>query len=256
MKAGVSWPVQEETSDPLTAFFQPGSKLSWHYNWNKRWDSQLLPHTSPNLQLNAEFVPMIFAPPYLNNGVQVQDDWQLMLGYNEPDHANPAVAVQTSPADCAAAWVELAKLRTPGKRLASPAVAVELNWLKEFFSYLPPGTQPDVLAVHIYTTTFDSLRVQLEEYHRTFGLPIILTEFAMTSFDPNVPPPQNMQQVHDFMGQATRWLDETPWIERYAWFGTVRNSYNLHGVHEFNRLMDAQGNVTALGHQYINGGHD
>lgn len=33
---------------------------------------------------------------------------------------------------------------------------------------------------------------------------------------------------------------------RYAWFGAVRNGYNLHGVHEFNRLMDAQGNITAL----------
>ncbi|KLT39349.1 hypothetical protein CC85DRAFT_198445 [Cutaneotrichosporon oleaginosum] len=39
-KAGISWPIQEETSDPLAAFFQPGSKLTWHYNWNKRWDSQ------------------------------------------------------------------------------------------------------------------------------------------------------------------------------------------------------------------------
>lgn len=33
---------------------------------------------------------------------------------------------------------------------------------------------------------------------------------------------------------------------RYAWFGAVRNGYNLHGVHELNRLMDAEGNVTAL----------
>lgn len=84
------------------------------------------------------------------------------------------------------------KLRTPGKRLASPAIAGDLNWLKvssvddcgqlcqQFIALLPPNGHPDVLAVHVYTTTFDSLRAQLENYHREFGLPIILTEFAMT----------------------------------------------------------------------------
>ena len=69
-KAGISWPVQEQTSDPLAQFFQPGSvcvhlqatlieqKLSWHYNWNKSW-KVILPDTSPDLSLDAEFVPMM-----------------------------------------------------------------------------------------------------------------------------------------------------------------------------------------------------
>lgn len=125
--------------------------------------------------------------------------------------------------------------------------------------------------MHLYTTTFESFKATLERYHDEFGLPLIVTEYAMTvsyslgwsrshtqSFDPNVPPPQNQQQVHDFMGQTTAWMDATPWIEcgtsvtrtltrrRFAWFGAVRNGYNLHGVHEFNRLMDANGNVTPL----------
>jgi hypothetical protein len=26
-------------------------------------------------------------------------------------------------------------------------------------------------------------------------------------------PPKDQQAVHDFMGQVTKWMDETPWIE-------------------------------------------
>jgi hypothetical protein len=96
------------------------------------------------------------------------------------DHADPNVAVRTSPAEAAAAWVEVAKLRTEGRKLVSPAIATDMVWLKEWFSMLPPEARPDYLSVHVYTTTFDSFRAKVTEYYQTFGLPIIVTEFAMT----------------------------------------------------------------------------
>lgn len=106
----------------------------------------------------------------------------------------------------------------------SPAVSHDIGWLQvcasslptdnqKWFSLIPPETRPDFLAIHVYTTTFESFRQKVEEYYSVFGLPIIVTEFAMTSFDPDVPPPASQQQVHDFMGQTTAWLDATPWIE-------------------------------------------
>lgn len=254
-KAGISWPVQERTSDPLAQFFQPGSKLSWHYNWNKNWDI-ILPETSPNLSLNAEFVPMIFAPGYFDNDLKLQEGYTHVLGFNEPDHSDPAVAQLATPEKAAEEWKKIAALRNAKVKLISPAVAGDINWLKCFINILPPDARPDYIAVHVYSTTFEAFKAKIEEYWNTFNLPIWLTEFAMTSFDPNVPPPTSMQQVHDFMGQATAWLDETDYISRYAWFGACRNGENLHGVHPFNRLMDEQGRITALGHQYINGGHD
>lgn len=96
------------------------------------------------------------------------------------DHADPNVAVRTTPAEAAAAWIEVAKLRTEGKKLVSPAIATDMAWLKEWFSLLPPEAKPDYLAVHVYTTTFESFRDKVTEYYNTFGLPIIVTEFAMT----------------------------------------------------------------------------
>jgi hypothetical protein len=48
-------------------------------------------------------------------------------------------------------------------------------------------------------------------------------------------------------------MDVTPWVERYAWFGALRN---LQGVNELNRLMDQHGRITDLGRQYIGAGND
>ncbi|WVF66165.1 hypothetical protein IAT40_000905 [Kwoniella sp. CBS 6097] len=256
-KAGISWPTQERTSDPVAKFFQTDSKLTWHWNWNKHWKGPILPETSEDLEINAEFLPMIWSPALLTDGFRLQDGWKLLLGFNEPDHANEAVAAKISPRDALTAWIGLAKLRSePDQKLVSPAVAGNKDWLKEFLAIVPPETMPEFLAVHVYTTTFDSFKSTIEDYWETFKLPIIVTEFAMQSFDPNVPGPKDQQQVHDFMGQTTKWLDETPCIHKYSWFGAVRDSYNLHGVHEFNRLMDSEGNITPLGYQYIAGGHD
>ncbi|KAL7418840.1 hypothetical protein Q5752_006524 [Cryptotrichosporon argae] len=254
-KAGISWPVQEHTSDPVAKFFKHESRLSWHYNWNKDWAAPVVRRTSPGLVIDADFVPMIFSIAHLDNGIALRPDHKLILGFNEPDHRDPAVATYLTPQEAAKAWERVAKLRSPGVQLVSPAIAGDVEWLKQWFALIPADTRPDILAVHVYTTTFDDFRRRVEAYRKVFGLPIMVTEFAMQSFDPHVPPPRCMQQVHDFMGQTTQWLDATPWIVKYAWFGAVIRQSNLHGVHPFNRLMDETGEITPLGQQYIAGGH-
>jgi hypothetical protein len=180
-----------------------------------------------------------------------------LLGYNEPDHHDPAVAAYIPPEAAAESWLELIKLRSsPDIKIVSPAVAADLSWLETFFSLLPSSAKPDYLAIHVYTTTFAAFQEIVQSYNDKFKMPIVITEMAMQSFDPHVPPPASQQQVHDFMGQCTKWLDETEYIWRYAWFGACTDPFHLHGVHPFNRLMDNQGNLTPLGVQYVNGGHD
>lgn len=86
---------------------------------------------------------------------------------------------------------------------------------QEFLSLLAPDEMPDYIAVHVYTTTFDSFKSTVEKFWDEFRLPIWVTEFAMTvcltgrssdielivqSLSPLVPNPRNQQQVHDFMG--------------------------------------------------------
>ncbi|WRT63709.1 uncharacterized protein IL334_000632 [Kwoniella shivajii] len=256
-KAGISWPTQEKTSDPVAKFFQPSSKLTWHWNWSKHWTSPIVPETSNDLQINAEFLPMVWSPDLINDGYRLQPGWKLLMGFNEPDHQDENVGSNRSPQQAVQAWIQMSRWRTePDQKLVSPGVAGNVNWLKEFFSLIPPETKPSYINVHVYTTTFESFVSIIDSYWKEFGLPIIVTEFAMHSFETGVLGPQNQQQVHDFMGQTTKWLDETPYIHKYSWFGSCRDSYHLHGVNELNRLMDSKGDITPLGWQYINGGHD
>lgn len=44
-------------------------------------------------------------------------------------------------------------------------------------------------------------------------------------------------------------MDATPWIERYSWFGAMKD---LQGVDRDNALVDNDGNISALGRQYAN----
>lgn len=94
--------------------------------------------------------------------------------------------------------MKIAALRKQhGIKLVSPAVAYDLGWMKvshhapvlllrlcsmhqTFLRLLPSDARPDYLAVHIYTTTFEAFRKKVEEYRRVFGLPIWVTEFAMS----------------------------------------------------------------------------
>lgn len=57
------------------------------------------------------------------------------------------------------------------------------------------------------------------------------------------------------MQVVTNWMNNVYYIERYAWFGCMRN---LNGIDEVNRLMTTDGQQrTALGNRYIlNGGQN
>jgi hypothetical protein len=140
----------------------------------------------------------------------VKSAWSESRPADGTDHNDPSVASRCSPREAASrladhqtvadfSWKEVAKLRItrPDIKLVSPAVAFDINWLKvclssnyplniqhpltlqEFFSYLAKSEMPDYLAVHVYTTTFESFKGIIEEYWRTFNMPIIITEFAM-----------------------------------------------------------------------------
>ncbi|WVQ80320.1 hypothetical protein IAT38_002425 [Cryptococcus sp. DSM 104549] len=256
-KAGISWPTQERTSDPVAKFFGPDSKLSWHWNWSKHWKGDIVPETSEDLEINAEFIPMLWSPDLNGDGHHLQEGWKLLMGFNEPDHSDTDVCSPRSPQEAVDSWVDMASWRSDpdDQKLVSPAVAGNIDWLKEFLSLIPEETKPEYLAVHLYTTSFDDFVNKMEMYWNEFQLPIILTEFCMQSWD-GAPGPEDQQQVHDFMGQTTKWLDECDYVVKYAWFGAMRDANNLHGVHPFNRLMDEDGEITPLGYQYMYGGHE
>ena len=102
--------------------------------------------------------------------------------------------------------------------------------------------------------------------HNAFKMPIWLTEFACHHFGSDWTPTQ--EYVHSFMGTAfsrrkidsqlrmpiqgatTKWLDKQPFVQRYSWLGAGKMEH-LIGVNKFCRLQDDDGNLTALGRQYV-----
>ncbi|RSH85580.1 hypothetical protein EHS25_003719 [Saitozyma podzolica] len=263
-KAGISWPVQEGSAIPVELFFGSGSSLTWWWDWNMNYGSSMFPDGVPTM--SAEFVPMYYDESTISSGATLQAGFSMAMGYNEPDQAVSGVSIAIPATAAAANWPAIRSAvlaANPSAKLISPTPAGDVDWLVEFFNALCPGQQstqwsncadaPDIIGMHAYATDFDGLTSKVESFYSTFGRPIIVSEFAMANFAGFEP---TQQEVYDFMGQTTLWFDQQDYVINYAWFGAVRDSANLHDVPETNRLMAADGTITPLGQQYINGGHD
>ncbi|TFY69444.1 hypothetical protein EVG20_g3148, partial [Dentipellis fragilis] len=55
-------------------------------------------------------------------------------------------------------------------------------------------------------------------------------------------------EIQTFMTQVTAWMDSTPWIGAYFYFGIM---HDMQGVNTANQLMASNGQPTELGKLYI-----
>lgn len=72
-----------------------------------------------------------------------------------------------------------------------------------------------------------------------------LGRFASTNWDTKNPLPQ--AHVEDFAKTTAKYLDELEWVERYAWFGPMRDTGT---VGKWARMLDDEGKLTPLGKAY------
>lgn len=211
---------------------------------------------------------MLFDKNFLDNSDTLQKGFTEIMGYNEPDlQTDNGVSSYIDPVTAAGIWkTQITTLRStyPTIKVQSPVMASDQAWLSTFFATIcpPPYSakdgwgdcpyKPDYVAMHLYTTDPDDFMSTVSAFQKTFGLPLVLSEFACHSFGTNSNP--STADVSTFMQKTTSWMEKQSWLVRYAWFGTVRDSTYLYGVAETNRLMDVTGQLTDLGKQYMNGG--
>ena len=188
----------------------------WYYNWN----------VAPTMGSSGalEFVPMIWQ----TYGDRSATDWNIatakaaaspvLLGFNEPDNCNEG----GSCGDVDSAIWSWPKLMSTGKRLGSPAVAGNYNWLADFMSQAKAkGYRVDFLTVHYYANWsrggggVDALKKLLTGLHNQYGLPIWLTEFGTCSYAGGWGSNADAAQ---FAKDAVAMLGTLPFVERYAWF--------------------------------------
>jgi hypothetical protein len=190
---------------------------TWFYTWSTSASGNTVPST-------VAFVPMIWGSASVTtaNLNAVKAEGSVLLGFNEPDQSGQS---NLTPAQAIALWPQLV---ATGMRLGSPAVSANAQqaggWLDTFMTSANAMNLPvDFICLHWYGGNFDptsavsELSSYIEQTHAKFGLPIWVTEFALTNFSGGVSYPTEAEQAA-FAGAAVDMLESTSYVERYAWF--------------------------------------
>ncbi|KAK6969688.1 hypothetical protein R3P38DRAFT_3336814 [Favolaschia claudopus] len=139
-----------------------------------------------------------------------------------------------------------------GVRLGSPAPSGapgSWQWLTAFLQQCGEECTVDFLVLHWYGTNATAFKEFLVDYHSGFNMSIWVTESACQ----NMAGPDDqcsMSDVSSFMQETQGFMDNTDWIERYAWYGS-KTPDAMHGVNTKNAMMNSSGIINALGTQYI-----
>jgi hypothetical protein len=175
--------------------------VAWFYNWQA---------TNSKFNTQVEFIPMLRAGkvgPGLTRG-------DFILGYNEPDHPKQDnISVKEGLAN----W---SRVTAKGKFVVSPAMCkdpINNEWLPDFMKAKP---KVDAIAVHWYKGPNSKKFIDdMETIYRAYDLPLWITEFACQTSESSKTDPKkfSQQEVNQFISEVTRWMERTPWVQRYAW---------------------------------------
>ncbi|KAA9013011.1 RNA polymerase subunit sigma-24 [Sphingobium limneticum] len=228
-KIGVgTWPVHGRQR-MVTDVDKTGAR--WFYDWSEGQG-----------QDDRRFVPMVWgrdrsAPP----------GTAILLAFNEPDEPRQAAL---SVGEAIRLWP---KLMATGARLSSPATSRfetlgPRSWQERFMSRAEAlGYRIDFMAVHYYATDPDvaAFEAFLQNVHARYNRPIWVTEWALADW---VGPIRfSAAQQRAFFEKAVRMLDDLPFVERHAWFGSYAG---LDGSALNSELVDGDGRLTDLGERF------
>jgi len=170
----------------------------------------------------------------------------IAAGFNEPNQDGQS---NMSPETGVSLWKQyLEPLKSKGYQLVSPAVSSAdsgKTWMASFMSNCD-GCQIDYIAIHYYGTSTDDFQTYVKYWWTTYGLPILITEFACQDFSGG--PQCSESQVWTFMETMTKWFDSTSYVKYYSAFGVM---HDMQGVNTLNQLLASSDSPTDLGYFYI-----
>ncbi|KAG8685740.1 hypothetical protein FRC11_010149, partial [Ceratobasidium sp. 423] len=144
----------------------------------------------------------------------------------------------------------LEPLKSTGVRLGSPTTTSGPSgktWMQEFFALCAGSCMVDFVALHWYGNIADEFIAYLDDFHNAFQLPIWVTEYSCQNFINGTQ--CTYEEIVQFLNTTRTYMDQTPWVERYAWFGAMASLPN--NVNKLTALMDSSGIINDLGRQYI-----
>lgn len=201
-----------------------------------------------------------------------------LLAFNEPelpDQSNMNVHL------AAQEWLRcIEPLRRAGVRCGSPGISSAphaVAWLQDFTRLIRAGGgDVDFWCLHWvrslrrcagrplcvlcaavcadllsqYGETLGQFYDYIWSTHHRLGpeKPVWITEFAATNW--RMDAPLSREHVESFARESVKYLDSLDWVERYAWFGAMRDTGT---VGRWARMLDDEGQLTPLGTEYRDG---
>jgi len=215
----------------------------WFYNWG--------PLPNEAYAACAETYDSGFIPQFWGgNNILTKSIWtdsDAILGFNEPDNHEEADLPAT---DAAALWpqIEQRALELGIPRIGSPATTTatvtggnkQMKWYDDFFQACQ-SCKVDFLVVHMYKTNIATAKQTLTDLYNRYQLPIWVKEFNAGGRWSGLP----MEDHLRYMQHLVPFMEEAPFIERYAWMSARNNLY------EPSTLIDPNTNqLTQLGELY------
>ncbi|KAF2172849.1 glycoside hydrolase family 128 protein [Zasmidium cellare ATCC 36951] len=245
-KRGLCWPVENHPQDQVLPWTKPGSKVSWIYNWS--------PTPTPSSPSSLVFVPMQWNAHEISSLPRKVEESRsdTVILFNEPELPDQA---NMSAATCAQEWLtHIEPLRRRGVRCGSPGISCAghaVGWLREFWGLVRDGGgDVDFWCLHWYGETLGQFYDYIWSTHHQLDptKPVWITEFAATNWNSDNPLPRD--HVESFARESVKYLDTLDWVERYAWFGPMRDTGT---VGRWARMLDDEGKLTELGKAYRDG---
>ena len=220
----------------------------WFYKWSNNGNSGL----------EREYTPMAWGKGAADddNDIEIiKNKYKSthLLAFNEPDDCNGQSGQYGNMCVVDTSLTYYKNLLKSGLRMISPACRQDavFGWLNEFNSKsIDENIRIDVIAVHWYDwgsnpqnspnanpqDVFNRFVNYVESVHQTYGLPIWITEF-------NANRHRNEWVHRQFLQLALPFLEETDYIERYAFFPPTTQVANF---------FDDNNNFTQIGEFYNN----
>lgn len=194
-------------------------KTTWCYNWdagNNSWkDREYV------VQHHHEGWPSFSS--LASNGTSPN-----LLANNEPDNTADDREHPASVKDVLKTWPQM---MATGKRLGSPAVAGDYNWLYQFIDSIDArGWRCDFVCVHAYWySDWESWKSQLKQIHERTGRPIWITEMNYGANWTGWPGSNTNGNDANYAIHKQHFapiidgLEATDYIERYAAYNAVQD---------------------------------
>ncbi len=220
------------------AYFQAfnGYDMRWAYNWGSS--------PSGSIPSDIEYVPMLWG-----NSPSLASAWQAnaqaainsgsthLLAFNEPDLSSQS---NIDPTTAAQSYSQYMSGFPSNVKLGAPAVSNAgapsgLTWLQSFLDACT-HCQIDFIPIHWYSdwNNVEDFQNHATTAYQMTGKPIWVTEFGTNDGD--------NQQIEGFVQNVTSWMDQQPWLERYAYFMAAAGS---------NYLCESYTTLSGIGLAYV-----